>query len=225
MISCIMPTADRLNCVPHAVNQFLAQTYPDKELIVLDSGNYNCERLVREHPSVKYVRTTAKWIGDLRNEAIRHTAGDVISHWDDDDLHHPSQLAYLMDFMTHNNADVVGINRPLFLDVRSHEMWSHIKAEYGWVHGSTLMFTREIAERFPFQGDRGQDRVFVRQCVKAGVIPRAAGHNDVHVNLIHEHNTSPKRTEQAGWLKEPTLPPWVWKAEYHEILTSFDKES
>ena len=222
LISCIMPTADRHRFVPHAVNQFLAQTYKDSELIVLDNGERSCERLVREHPQVKYFRASPRELGHLRNQAITEADGVIISHWDDDDLHHPEQLEHMVNFMLHNKADVVGIDKPLFLDVRDKSMWSHEKHEGGWVHGSALMYKRELATKAPFHGHGIEDRYFVRDCVRMGIVPMAVTRNDIHVNLIHDGNVSPKHTEQYGWQRELTFPMWVWKAEYHEMLTGTD---
>ena len=41
LVSCIMPTADRRRFVPRAVHQFLAQDYPNKELVILDDDTSN----------------------------------------------------------------------------------------------------------------------------------------------------------------------------------------
>ena len=219
LISCIMPTADRPKFVPHAVAQFLAQHYIYKELIVLDSGDQSCERLIRDVPNVRYVRTSRKELGGLRNEAIRHARGEIISHWDDDDLHSPDQLGYMLNCLKYNWAPVVGIDKPLFLDVRTGLGYCHEKDEYGWVHGSAMMYRREVTHRVKFSGMVASDRWFVRDCVKAYIIPKPVMRNDVHVGLIHDGNVSPKDTKKPGWYCAD-LPKWIERAEYHEVLNN-----
>jgi hypothetical protein len=38
LVSCIMPTCDRLQFVPEAVRGFLKQDYPNLELVIVDDG-------------------------------------------------------------------------------------------------------------------------------------------------------------------------------------------
>ena len=38
LVSCIMPTADRRRFVPLAIQNFLQQDYPNRELVILDDG-------------------------------------------------------------------------------------------------------------------------------------------------------------------------------------------
>ena len=38
MVSCVMPTANRRQWVPRAIALFLAQDYPDCELLIVDDG-------------------------------------------------------------------------------------------------------------------------------------------------------------------------------------------
>jgi len=38
MVSCIIPTADRRDCVPAGDTEFSQQDYPNRELVILDDG-------------------------------------------------------------------------------------------------------------------------------------------------------------------------------------------
>jgi glycosyltransferase involved in cell wall biosynthesis len=40
-VSCIVPTANRRRFVPHAIRYFLAEDYPNKELIIVGDGESN----------------------------------------------------------------------------------------------------------------------------------------------------------------------------------------
>lgn len=56
-ISAIMPTADRHDYMPLAIDCFVKQDWPDKELIILDSGLYPCRHLCEGIPNVRYIRS------------------------------------------------------------------------------------------------------------------------------------------------------------------------
>jgi hypothetical protein len=45
-VSCVMPTADRRRWVSSAIDYFLAQDYPNRELVILDDGEDRVSDLV-----------------------------------------------------------------------------------------------------------------------------------------------------------------------------------
>ncbi len=53
LISCILPTANRRRFVPQAIRLFLAQDYPNKELVILDDGAESAADLVPDDPQVR----------------------------------------------------------------------------------------------------------------------------------------------------------------------------
>jgi glycosyltransferase involved in cell wall biosynthesis len=70
MVSCIMPTFNRRPFVPHALDYFLRQDYPRRELIIIDDGQDEIGDLVKDVPDVRYVRLHARAsIGAKRNLA------------------------------------------------------------------------------------------------------------------------------------------------------------
>jgi hypothetical protein len=52
-VTCIMPTADRRAFVPAAIAGFLAQTFEQAELLVLDNGRESVADLVPAHPRTR----------------------------------------------------------------------------------------------------------------------------------------------------------------------------
>jgi glycosyltransferase involved in cell wall biosynthesis len=93
LVSCIMPTADRRGFVPHAIRYFLAQDYPNKELVILDDGSDCIADLVPDDPRVRYIRRSGRMpLGAKRNECVRACHGELIMHWDDDDWMAPRRI-------------------------------------------------------------------------------------------------------------------------------------
>lgn len=80
-----MPTADRRQFIPRAVEYFLRQDYPNRELIVVDDGSDAVADLMPNDARVRYLRLDAKHTdGARRNIAREQARGEVIAHWDGD---------------------------------------------------------------------------------------------------------------------------------------------
>jgi glycosyltransferase involved in cell wall biosynthesis len=58
LVSCIMPTFNRRPFVPQAIQYFLRQDYPEKELIVVDDGTDPVVDLIGDADGIRYVRLT-----------------------------------------------------------------------------------------------------------------------------------------------------------------------
>lgn len=97
-VSCLLVTADRPALCRRAIRCYEAQTYPNKELVVLDNGTEPVEALVAHLPAgtVRYLRvekTPTTVIGGLRNQALDAATGTfIVPQWDDDDWSHPERL-------------------------------------------------------------------------------------------------------------------------------------
>jgi glycosyltransferase involved in cell wall biosynthesis len=96
LISCLMPTRGDLTPARFAIECFLQQTYPCRELVIvcrtLDS---EVKRFVQslDDSRIRFVEAPdAQTVGDLRNVTVERGRGDYIATWDDDDLYHPDRL-------------------------------------------------------------------------------------------------------------------------------------
>lgn len=104
LVSCILPTYAmpmRLDALNEAVQSFMMQDYPNRELIVIiDSPG---QTIKYDHPMVTVVNSPERFptLGDKLNAAIRHASGEFVCRWDDDDISLPwrisSQVAKLQD--------------------------------------------------------------------------------------------------------------------------------
>src|SRR5438874_1492302 len=98
LVSCIMPTHNRRAFVPQAIEYFLRQDYPNKELIIVDDGTDPVSDLVPADERIHYIRLDVKQpIGTKRNLACQEARGSIIIHWDDDDWHASYQLSYQVE--------------------------------------------------------------------------------------------------------------------------------
>src|SRR5258708_4948225 len=106
MLSCIMPTFNRPRFVAQAVRYFLAQDYPEKELVIVDDGTDSVADLVPKNAQIRYFRQETKQaLGSKRNFACEQARGDIIAHWDDDDWSAPWRLRYQVEQLLVAQAD------------------------------------------------------------------------------------------------------------------------
>lgn len=201
LVSCIMPTADRSQWVADAVNQFLSQNFPNKELIVVDDGREAIGRLLPDHPSVVYIRLNErKSLGEKRNIACEAASGSIILHWDDDDWRHQGWISCQVKALNETGADITGLDRPCFFEPESGNGWqySYPSDQTPWVYGATLCYTKQVWLSNPFPAiDIGEDNAFVWDGPMKKVVPHGA--SDLFLARIHRNNTSPKITADARW--------------------------
>lgn len=101
LISCICVTREKPLLLRRAIDCFLAQTYPNRELIILyeadDVATKDFIDSMPFNPQIKIVtvaRSSETRLGGLRNRAIQEAQGEYICQWDDDDWYHAGRLEY-----------------------------------------------------------------------------------------------------------------------------------
>jgi mannosyltransferase OCH1-like enzyme/glycosyltransferase involved in cell wall biosynthesis len=101
LISCLMVTRGRPALALRAIHCFHIQTYPNRELIIIDDDpDDTLAHAVAQlnNPRIRHLRLpdNERSLGDLRNLAVEAAAGAYIAQWDDDDLSDPERLAIQM---------------------------------------------------------------------------------------------------------------------------------
>jgi glycosyltransferase involved in cell wall biosynthesis len=201
LISCIMPTHDRRTFVPRAIDCFLHQDYPNRELVIVDDGHDRVADLVPADPRIRYLPLDQRLtIGAKRNLAIEHASGTLIAHWDDDDWHAPRRLSYQVDALMREQGDICGIQRMLFYEQTTGQFWlyEYPATERHWLIGGSLVYTRPFWAQAPFPPIQvGEDtRFLLNHPLQRAVV--LADHT-FYVATIHPANTSAKNTQGAYW--------------------------
>jgi glycosyltransferase involved in cell wall biosynthesis len=98
LVSCLMVTADRARLAERAVRCFCAQTWPHRELIIVDDGAEDYGPMLsayRRAATIRYERVPRderRRLGALRNLSVDHARGEYCTQWDDDEWYHPRRL-------------------------------------------------------------------------------------------------------------------------------------
>ncbi|MDX6694829.1 MAG: hypothetical protein QOF02_2432 [Blastocatellia bacterium] len=153
LVSCIMPTYNRQPFLPIALKNFMAQDYPNKELVIVDDSDEPADELFKGQPGVRYVHLDARGsIGAKRNLACQMAQGEIIAHWDDDDWYSPERLRYQARPILAGDADLNGLSSAFVLELSKGIFWTvnaqlHRRMFVGNVHGGTLVYRKSLLEQ------------------------------------------------------------------------------
>ena len=205
LVSCIMPTYNRREFVPHAIRYFLRQDYENRELIVIDDGEDCIEDLVPKTEGLQYYRLDKKIsLGAKLNLACQYAKGEIIAHWDDDDWYAGRRLRYQINAIQANGSALCGINNLLYYDVQLKNAYRYVypKNQRTWLLGSSLCYKKELWYKIPFADiDVGMDGLFVWATPPEQIL--VLPDPSIAVHMIHQSNVSPKHTEGSWWHAYP----------------------
>jgi len=113
-ISAIMCTYGRFKCVERAMNCFLAQTYPNKELIIYNTDLENPYKddenklfihgiVIVNHNIDSFTKQPYTNVGAIRRDALVLANGEYTVTYDDDDIFLPHFMQQAMDRMKETN--------------------------------------------------------------------------------------------------------------------------
>ncbi len=203
LVSVVLTTRDRPQLLPIALACFEHQSYPNRELIVVDDGaEFPADvSSLSESASVRVIRLKPGMpLGIKLNHGVDAGNGRLIMKMDDDDWYAPTYLetsmfALLEEERTTCAPTVVFHLGFLFFELKSWQLHESIENN---APGATLLFAKDDWRRRPFRPlPTDEDVWFVRDQIGAGatVLPidakdtyvatppsRAPGHLRPHVD-------------------------------------------
>ncbi len=200
LVSCIMPTANRAEFVPHAIACFLAQDFDSRELVVLDNGTEAIEHLLPQDPRIRYERAASSLkLGELRNRACELARGEIIVHWDDDDWYPADRISRQVQRLGEGGVQLCATSRVYFLESGGARAWEYCSGgSRPWLAGSSFAYRRTLWQSHRFQPIRvGEDA-----CFSAKVPPHQVADladPSLVIATMHLRNTSPKRPNGSAW--------------------------
>lgn len=113
LVSCLMVTRGNPALVASALACFLAQTWQNKELVmVCEAVTAELRDLLKGDRRVRLVEVAQGLsLGDLRNLSVANSRGTYLCQWDDDDLYDPRRIAIQMDVLNSSGALSVFMSR------------------------------------------------------------------------------------------------------------------
>lgn len=197
LVIAVMLTKGRPEMARFALRCFQAQTYPNRRLLILNTGG---KHIGSTDPQVSEI-WTAEWqraplsIGVLRNVANTHAKGDIIAHWDDDDYSAPWRLREQVRHLTlpDRTYRCTGYRTLPFFDERSGEAWMWEDTHGNCPPGTTLAYWRDAWRHCPFEDTSiGEDAKFT-EAVETRTFGISVDERGLPAMAarIHAGNTSP----------------------------------
>jgi len=103
-ISIIIPTFNRRDYIPIALDSVLKQTYKDYEIIIIDDGsNDDTKEVLKSYQgNIRYFYQDNSGIPTTRNKGIREARGEYIAFLDSDDYWLPEKLERQIECFSKN---------------------------------------------------------------------------------------------------------------------------
>jgi glycosyltransferase involved in cell wall biosynthesis len=222
------PVAERFEGLRRSIAAYAAQTYPDRELIVLvDAGATVRQSAIRAHVDALgrndvrvQIAPGAMTLGALRNLSWRCANGELVCQWDDDDMHHPQRVERQVEALDAQQAQALCLQQAMHFAIADRAL--HCLNFHGtpWRSlAATLLCRRDAAVSYPEAGEssrRGEDTALIEQLQAAGGFCTLPDAPYLYVYLQHGVNTSPpshhrmlvdRLAVSSGWLarREPAL--------------------
>lgn len=207
LVSCIMPTANREQYAPLAINYFLEQDYPNAELIIIDDGKNSVAHVIPDHPQIwYYYKSPLGSIGLKRNYACEKANGQIILHWDDDDWRARDWISAQVHFLLSSGADMCGIQTIHYYSAIMNNFWTvsrfneDMTIPTDWVHGATLAYWKSFWHKHPFKDlQKGEDDDFIQN---SGAKLFIHNYIDGFICMLHPYNTTIREFENKKYKKK-----------------------
>jgi glycosyltransferase involved in cell wall biosynthesis len=224
-VSIIMPTAGRPLFVKQSLKRILQQDYPNiVEVIIVDDlddegevggkdgkNDKRVSYLTGPHmdglPPVKVIGLPKGCsVGEKRQHAVLHASGDIIAHWDDDDIYGPKRISDQVLPLVRDVADLT-MFRVIWIYFIADATLS-IDRSRQYPGFGTLVYKRRIAEGTSFNDYTvGEDIDFME---------RAIGKYNCRLLI-----TCQKDPQTFTYVRH-TINTWRWKEKKDLINAGFD---
>ena len=104
--------------MPHAIESFLRQDYPVRELVILDDAGQYPASLRGHRWQVVSIATRFRTLGEKRNAvaALASSDADILAVWDDDDIYLPWHLSAMVMALAEHDVAI-----PSFCYIEDHK--------------------------------------------------------------------------------------------------------
>lgn len=200
LISCVCVTRNRGHVIGPAIASYLAQDWPNKELIIVEDGSDNLFPIAAQIATCRYyyLGSGAFGIGTKRNVGSDAAAGEFICSWDDDDWSAPNRLTEQARKIISNGRGLTGFHSMLFWNQSNNCGYKYSHGTEDYCLGTSLFYRKAFWARHPFiagSEKMREDNDFVMQARRNDDL-RAIDAGQLMVARIHEDNICPKRPLQ-----------------------------
>lgn len=198
LVTCLCLTRNRREWLKKAIACFDAQSYENRELLIIADATPDVECIpIPLFPRCRVYTSGPLNVGRKRNFGCALALGSVIAICDDDDYSAPGRLANQIAHMQTTGKAVTGYSG---MKVTDGENWWQYRTMIpsGFVMATSLCFTKAFWERNHFEPiQEGQDEAFASAAVRAKELASQPDLDLMHFTS-HAGNTSPRQLPEKG---------------------------
>ncbi len=220
LISCLCVTKNRPAQLSRTIQCFIAQTYPNKELVVVyeetDEPTNKVLQSFASQVNFKLVavenNNTIVSLGDLRNLSIDNATGEYCCQWDDDDWYHPTRITAQFELMQQAGKDACVLEQWLFFD--GHTKQAYLSHKRYW-EGS-LLCSKILMQQYQYAKlAKGEDTPLITALRSKNQIHLIQNKPHLYIYNYHGNNTWQYQhfkgffhyskllnTEQSKWVED-----------------------
>jgi glycosyltransferase involved in cell wall biosynthesis len=193
LISCICITKNKPAVLKRSIDCFKAQSYENKELIVVyESDDALTKESVAEYSgqtSIRFIEVPSspkRTLGYLRNYAIDLANGEFICQWDDDDWYHVKRLEDQLKMTLKSGYSGCIMTQWLVFD--GLLMKSYISNERRWE--GTIFCKKDKIKLYPYLDQRaGEDTAVIEYLFDNNYITSIQEVFKLYIYVYHGNNT------------------------------------
>lgn len=193
LASILAVTKNRRQFIPQLLRQFEKQDYPNKELVIVASGDRIHDLVPEKDPRIILIHFDDT-LGACRNVSVEGANGEFCVQFDDDDWQSADRVSAQIAHLQLSNKSVVGMFQMTFWSEGMPHAWRVIdRVEH--CAGAALAFRREWAEYSPFSNRPSpfaEDTDFVTRAINRHEFSNATG-LDLLVMNTHDMNDSKRQ--------------------------------
>ncbi len=198
LVSCLCVTEDRPAFMPWLLWSYDRQSWPRRELVIVDSSAEPAAFPGREDVRV-VAAPHGTGVAQKRNQALEEARGEIVSWFDDDDWQHPEKLSWLAEALA-GGAVWAGARHGWFVGLAERRCERYRSARREVVFNSAG-FVREavLPVEFPARVRRASDTRWLRQVYQRHRGRGAVVDRPLFFWLCHRRNLSnPARRRRLG---------------------------
>jgi len=180
LVSCLCVTEGRAAFMPWLLWGFERQTWPNKELVVVDSSPAPWACAATEGSVVRVLTAPPGTnVPRKRNLALQAARGCYVAWFDDDDWQHPDRLERIGHALS-AGAAVAGSTSSFFVDMFTSESYRYTGRGQVIFNGAGFVAEAARAVRFDEQVSKASDMAWID-----AVVAGAAGRVTVFADAVH----------------------------------------
>jgi glycosyltransferase involved in cell wall biosynthesis len=150
LISCLMVTKQRLDQAKISIGCYRRQTWPNRELIVIDQntdGALAAWITSLNDPTIRLhaMPGLSEPLGSIRNRSVALAKGELLCVWDDDDIHHPARIELEAAVLLAAKTKALVLTREMFWVPQAHR-FALRRSRY---YCNSLLVWRDAGLRYP----------------------------------------------------------------------------